>query len=386
MVYRAPANSNDRPAQRPDPDNERFPGPILNERPWPGKLPDVRKHVALVVVHHRGDHQVIWPHDRQRVKVSSRPSTLYDVDIALHQARLETELPSSDHGCSFLAAITIQWRVLDPSAVIQHRVTKVAQVLSPHLVTRLRRITRSFDITDSDAAEDEVNAQLGSLDPDVSSPEAITRTMQEALKREVLGSEYGLWTRAVAHLSPDEAATGHYTKMTKLTWAIAEERAQQQLRLLQDINQQAIMEGRITIYREIITRGDTDRFAFQLAHNPDDIAAIDEIIRQEQQANRRDTIDFVSHMVDSGVIERHEVGDQATEALRWLKEMTARVLRDREKQTELEPPDIPQRRGRVSATEARVSGNTQAAVIEETSGPDTSPSEAQVADVSPDDA
>jgi hypothetical protein len=381
MVYQPPAN---RP---PGTEDERLPGPILNERPWPGRLPDVQKHIALVVVHHRGDHQVIWPHDRQRVRVSSRPSTLYDVDIALHQARMEIELPSSDHGCSFHAAITIQWRVLDPSAVIQHRVTKVAQVLSPHLVTRLRRITRSFDITDSDDAEDEVNAQLGSLDPDVSSPQAINRTMQEALRRELLGSEYGLWTRAVVHLSPDEAAIGHYTKMTKLNWAIAEETAQQRLRLLQDMNQQAIMEGRITIYRDIIARGDTDRFAFQLAHNPDDIAAIDEIIRQEQQANRRDTIDFVAHMVDSGVIERHEVGDQATEALHWLKEVTSRVLRDRDRQTELESPDVPQRRGRGSAAEGQLAGSPQTTVIEDTSGPDTSSSERHLADaVPPEDA
>ena len=187
---------------------------------------------------------------------------------------------------------------------------------------------------------------MNSLDADISSPEAINRTMQEALKLELLGSEYGLWTRVVVQLSPDEAAIDHHAKMTKLNWAIAEEKAQQQLRLLQDMNQQAIMDGRIAVYRAIIARGDTDRFALQLANNPDDVAAIHEIIRQEQQANRRDTIDFVGRMVDSGVIERHEVGDQATEALQWLKESTARVLRERTRQSELEPTAAPQRRGR----------------------------------------
>jgi hypothetical protein len=289
---------------------------------------------------------VIWPHDRQRVRISLRPTTLYDVDIALQQTKLQADLPSHDHGCSFHAAGTIQWRVLDPSAVIQHRVADVAETPRPHLVTRLRRTTRDFEITDSASAEDAINSQMGALDADVSSPDAISRTMQEALKLELLGAEYGLWTRAVVQLAPDKAAIEHHAKMTKLNWAIAEEKAQQQLRLLQDMNQQAIIDGRIAVYRAIIARGDTDRFALQLANNPGDVAAIHQIIREEQQANRRDTVDFVARMVDSGVIERHEVGDQAAEALQWLKESTARVLREHDTQGELEPPAAPRRRGR----------------------------------------
>jgi hypothetical protein len=116
--------------------------------------------------------------------------------------------------------------------------------------------------------------------------------------------------------------------MTSLTWAIEEEKAEQQLRLLQEQNRQKITADRIGIYRQIIAAGDIERFAYQLAEHPDDIAAVEKIIREEQRVNRRDTIDFVGHMVDSGVIERWQVSDDVAQALTWLRDATTRVIPD----------------------------------------------------------
>jgi len=52
------------PAADPAPPPKRQTSPILHEMGWDGKLPRARAHVAIVVVYHRGDHQVIWPHER----------------------------------------------------------------------------------------------------------------------------------------------------------------------------------------------------------------------------------------------------------------------------------------------------------------------------------
>jgi hypothetical protein len=92
------------------------------------------------------------------------------------------------------------------------------------------------------------------------------------------------------------------------------------------------MAERIAVYREIVAAGDREQFAMQPALHPGDVSAIAKIIKGEQLTSRRETIDFVHHMVESGVIERWEVSDQAREALQWVKDATARVIHERDQQ------------------------------------------------------
>ena len=153
--------------------------------------------------------------------------------------------------------------------------------------------------------------------------------MLSATDRGCLGAEYGLWTRAITHLTLDEAATEHNTKMMKLKWAIEEEEAEHKLRIIKNRNEHEITAERVAVYREIVAAGDVERFALRLASNPDEISAITAIIREDQLTSRRDTIEFISRMVDSGVVERWEVSDQVREALEWLTDATARVVTDK---------------------------------------------------------
>src|ERR1035438_4366777 len=358
-------------------------GPIISEAPWKGKLAPARAHVAVVVVYSRGDHQVLWPYERRRVLLHRRPTTVYEVDLGVHHTAISADIPSGDHAGSFHAAISVQWRVLDPSAVVRHQVRDVQEIVSPHLLRRARSIAREFSIGQAAAAEDEINTQLGSLPVDVTEPARFQQAMREATDSDRLGAEYGLWTRTIAQLTLDEAAIEHNTTMTKLTWAIEEEEAQQKLRLIQETNQRQIMADRITVYRDIVAAGDIDRFALQLAGHPNDIDAIAAIIREDQLTSRRDTIDFVAHMVDSGVIERWEVSDQAREALQWLKEATGRVIRERDHEQQTTDDAGQQvRRGRGDPGEARAETQPPPEVIVATveppaldtqSGDDTEP-------------
>ena len=312
------------------PQPKRQPGPILREAPWDGKLSRARAHVAVVVVYHRGDHQVIWPHERNRVLLHRRPATMYEVDLGLHRTVIAADLPSRDHAVSFYASINIQWRVFDPSAIVRHRVLDIEEALSAALLRRARGITRDFSINQISAAEDEINDQLGGVAIDVTAPTSIQQAMRKATDLGCIGAEYGLWTSAITHLTLDEAATEHNTKMMKLNWAIEEEEAEQRLRIIKNRNQQEITAERIKVYREIIAAGDVERFALRLSNHPDEISAITAIIREDQLTSRQDTIDFISRMVDSGVVERWEVSDQVREALEWLRDATARVVTDKD--------------------------------------------------------
>lgn len=304
-------------------------GPILREERWGGKLTRARAHVAVVVVYHRGDHQVVWPHERSRVLLHRHPATSYEVDLGLRHTMITADLPSEDYAGSFHASISVQWRVVDPSAVVRHRVLDIEEVLSPSLLRQARGIARKFSIGQVAAAEDEINDRLGGVMIDVTAPASIQQAMPGASTAGCFGAEYGLWTRAVTHLTLDQAAIEHNTKMMKLKWAMEEEEAEQRLRITKNRNQQEITAARIAVYRGIIAAGDVERFALRLASHPDEISDITAIIREDQLTSRRDTIDFISHMVDSGVVERWEVSDQVREALEWLRDATARVVTDK---------------------------------------------------------
>ena len=312
-------------APQPEPQT----GPILREAPWDGKLARARAHVAVVVVYHRGDHHVVWPHERNRVQLHRRPTTMYEVDLGLRRTVLTADLPSRDYAGSFHASITVQWRVFDPSAVVRHQVLDIEEALSATLLHRARGIARDFSIDQVTAAEDEINDQLGGVAIEVTAPTGIEQARREATDRGYLGAEYGLWTRAITHLTLDEAATEHNTKMMKLKWAIEEEEAEHKLRVVKNRNEHEITAERVAVYRQIVAAGDVERFALRLASNPDEISAITAIIREDQLTSRRDTIDFISRMVDSGVVERWEVSDQVREALEWLTDATARVVTDK---------------------------------------------------------
>lgn len=339
-------------------------GPILREARWDGKLARARAHVAVVVVYQRGDHQVIWPHERNRVLLHRRPVTVYEVDLGLHRTVITSELPSHDYTGSFHASISVQWRVFNPSAVVRHQVLDIGEALSATLLRRARRIARDFSLDQVMAAEDEINDQLGGVTIDVTAPAGIEQAMREATDLGCLGAEYGLWTRVITHLTLDEAATEHNIKMMKLNWAIEEEEAEQRLRKIQNRNQQEITAERISVYREIVAAGDVERFALRLASHPDEISAITAIIREDQLTSRRDTIDFISRMVDSGVVERWEVSDQVREALEWLKDATARVITDKNhKTTETDQTAHPHRRGRGKPIEDSMTSGQPSEVI-----------------------
>ena len=348
------------PVPRPKPVPER----ILREARWDGKLARARAHVAIVVVYHSGEHQVIWPHERTRVHLHRRPATVYEIDLGIHHARVEEDLPSQGHTASFHAKISIDWRVLDPSAIVRHQVMDISKSLYADLLHRARGIAREFMIDQITEAEDKINDQFQGIELDVTTPTGMQQAMQKATNLGCLGAKYGLWTSAITHLTLDEAATEHNAKMMKLRWALEEEEAEQRLRMMKNQNEQEITAERIAVYREIIASGDVERFALRLANHPDEISAVTEIIREDQLTSRQDTINFIKHMVDSGVVERWEVSDQVREALEWLRDATARVVTDKHHRTvEIHPPDRRRRRGRRKPIEQSAESESSPAVI-----------------------
>jgi hypothetical protein len=320
-------------------------GLVLSEEPWAGRLPRVRAHVALVLVYKAGDYEVLWPHSQRR-PFGRRFITAYEVDLGLRRAQIEADLPSKGDVLAFHAVIDLQWRARDPAAVVRNSALNVKNALTPVLLRRLRDITRAFDIERSADAETAINNWPGSTPSGMREPGDFGSPVQRAAFDSDLGAEYGLWTRVITRLSVDETTIEHGATMKKLGRDIEVEIKTQELRKLQEENERQIRAARIVSYRDIISAGDMNRFALQLANNPGDVAAVGALIREDEANRRTDTLRFVADMVESGVIEPWEVSDQARETLEWLKRATARVIRGDQRPELEEAAPRPRRRGR----------------------------------------
>ena len=271
---------------------------------------------------------------------------VYEIDLGQHTLSINADLPSSDPAFQFHAELNVEWMAVDPSAIVRYRIANVEEAVSPDLLRLARGITRGFSIAEAAEAEDKINEELGSDSIEVTDEGKFRGVVQEAAQKGRLGSKFGLWVRTTARLQQDEAAAAHYAKMKELNWQLEEEEAAHQLRIRKEENERYILQSRMTVYRDIIQSGDIELFVLQLASNPGDTAAVLKVFREEKEQGRRNFIDFVSRLIDSGVVERWQVGDQARVALEWLKDEIAGVIPDRGKIAELEGGYRQQRTGR----------------------------------------
>ena len=296
------------PEQRPEPSSYR---PVVGQRPLRRfeilvRRREVRAHVGVVLVTLSGDHHGFKP-ERQPTMgelLWKGSGTLYEIDMGRHWTRIELELPSRSEAFAFNAVINVEWWVEEPVLIVKNGVYDVRKALDPHLWQRLSAITRRFEVEESAEAE----------------------AMAADLAELPVGIEYGLVTRAFLRLKMDTPTVHHASAVRDVQHKIELERATQQLRLLREESTAKLIGIRVTRYREILLSGDYDQFALQLAQNPDEVPAVVQMLRDERHNNQRAVTDFVTRLLDSGAIDRHEIDDQVREALRWLKQATDSVL------------------------------------------------------------
>lgn len=107
-------------------------------------------------------------------QVASKYRTRYEVDLSDHrrQASLESSpLPSRGDMYFFRSVVDVGFRVTDPAAVVRRHVTDGLVVVYNYLIDAFRPVTRKYDITDAQGAEEELNQTF--LNP-FELPEGIT--------------------------------------------------------------------------------------------------------------------------------------------------------------------------------------------------------------------
>lgn len=208
--------------------------------------------------------------------VWKRIRTVYEVDLGVHVSTVEAELPSRGDKITFRASVDLRWQVADPAQVVRAGVADVRRAVSPPLLARLRTVTRRFDITDSDQAEEAANKELGD---------------------DTLGADLGLSIQAFVRLAMD---------LTTL--------------------EQAVNQRKVDHFRTIIASGDFDQFALQLTLKPDDIGTVVKVLVDERDSRLRANFEFMNRLLESDALDRWQIDDQVRTALQMAQESIFTVL------------------------------------------------------------
>jgi hypothetical protein len=241
-----------------------------------------RMHISARLAHvfvTRAGECVVFPPSRQPTTgqlVWSGFRTMYAVDLGLHFTQVREKLPSVGDTFAFNATVDLAWHVDDPRLVVLEGVTDVRKALSPTMLSRLREATRKHAIDFSEAAEREANA---------------------ALADETLGKEIGLAVKAFVRLTPDDV-----------------------------ILEQAVRTRQVDHFREIIARGDLERFALRLATTPEAAGSIVQDLFIVKGAHRKEVFDFISRLLESDALDRWQIDDQVRATLRQVQESGWLVL------------------------------------------------------------
>jgi hypothetical protein len=276
--------------------------------------PKIRARVALVLVGVNGRPRLFDPDKRPTVGELfwGGAGTLYEVDMSLNHTSIELDLPSHGDTVAFHVSASVEWRVLKPILIVANGIDDVRETLIPPLRERLSPITRGYHAR------------------------AVANAEEDAVKRirdeEDIGAQYGLTTKIYLHFTMHEMAATELSKLQYVAHEIAVEEETHKLNLLQAKNTQELIDFKVNRYRFLIEAGDINRFALQLAQNPDDVASVVQAIQAEKERDRRYATEFVSQLLESGVIEKWEMSDQVRTALEILRTSTQNLIK---------PPEVP---------------------------------------------
>ncbi|MEU9861659.1 hypothetical protein AB0D99_12330 [Streptomyces sp. NPDC047971] len=282
-------------------------GPLLRERKPPYKRDSGQ--IAAVLLYRNGGHRVVWPDRNEDTDkpLMGFPYTVFEVQLGRNVTEFELTLPASGDGVFFKAAARVQWEVADPHLVVTRQVWDVAELLRDDLLDGLRAVSRRFRLTDAQRADEAVRDELSS-------------------GRFSLGADLGLRTRVLVFIDLDDAIKEAIGKRDMVSVAMQVDEREMEQQRLKDMAERRLVAERARDLEELFRRGDLAQIAHHMAMNPDKQWDIRRELQHEKREGQADFLAVFNRLLDTGVLERHDIGEPMYQVLEFLRESTGTVL------------------------------------------------------------
>lgn len=304
--HRAPQGPGGQGLDGQNPDGPRK-GPLLHEC----TLPYQRRsgQVAAVCLYSNGGHSVLWPSRREDVNKPwfGSPFSVFEVILGRHVTTFELDLPTAGDAQSFQARAEVTWEVEDPHLVVEKAVWDVREMLHGDLLYALRQVSRRFRLTEAQRADEAVQAELraGRLD---------------------LGRDLGLSTRVHVFIDLSEQVRDQVVEVENVTFAMRKDAAEAEAERRRDRYERERVASRAAELEQVLRRGEEAEIIHMMASNPDKVWEIRQAIRQERREGQADYLNMFNRLLDAGMLERHDVGEQMYEVLQYLRDSNSQVI------------------------------------------------------------
>ncbi|MFE6855536.1 hypothetical protein ACFVDH_32680 [Streptomyces sp. NPDC057674] len=282
-------------------------GPLIGEYAPPFRRRTGK--VAAVLLYRNGGHRVVWP---DRVEDVNKPLlgsayTVFEVQLGRNVTEFRLQLPAAGDGVFFEAVARVQWVVTDPHLVVREQVEDVAELLHDELLDALRRISRRFRITEAQRADEAVREELRA-------------------GRLRFGADIGLRTRVHVFVDLDDSVKAEVSRRDRVGVTMeADERVAEAERRREAANR-ALVADRAREMEALFRRGDLAQIAHHMAMHPDKQWEIRTQLQRERREGQEDYLAVFNRLLDTGVLERHDIGEQMYQVLMYLRTQTGTVL------------------------------------------------------------
>ncbi|WP_187645706.1 hypothetical protein [Streptomyces sp. TRM49041] len=289
------------------PQDSRPPGPLLHEVSPPYKRRSGR--IAAVMLYRNGGHRVMWP-DRKEdhgTPVFGGPYTVFEVLLGRNVTEFSLELPASGDGVFFQARAAVQWEVDDPHLVVTRQVWDVAELLRDDLLDGLRAVSRRFGITEAQRADEAVRDEL-------------------AAGRLQLGRDLGLRTRVLVFFDLDTAVQDQLAEADRTLVGMGVDRRVAERERRKEAYDRQLVADRAREMQVMLQQGEIAQIAHHMAANPDKQWEIRRQLRAEEREGKADFLAVLHRLIDTGVIERHDLDQMTYQVLEHLRSSSGGVL------------------------------------------------------------
>ncbi|MFJ2937221.1 hypothetical protein ACIO8G_31205 [Streptomyces sp. NPDC087219] len=286
---------------------ERPRGPLIAEYAPPYRRRSGK--VAAVLLYRNGGHRVVWP---DRVEDVNKPMlgsayTVFEVQLGRNVTEFRLQLPAAGDGVFFEAVARVQWVVTDPHLVVREQVEDVAELLHDELLDGLRRISRRFRITEAQRADEAVREELST-------------------GRLRFGADIGLRTRVHVFVDLDDSVKAEVSRRDRVGVTMEADERVAEAERRREAAERALVADRAREMEALFRRGDLAQIAHHMAMHPDKQWEIRTQLQRERRESQEDYLAVFNRLLDTGVLERHDIGEQMYQVLMYLRTQTGTVL------------------------------------------------------------